>query len=516
MSQIDELRQIIVGDNAELLDELKQRIESVEQRTKDVAEVLPGAIEDRLDTDNRLVDSFKKPVSIGLKQAIRTEPDAYAEILYPVMAPSIRRAISQAISSMIATINQTIQSATSAQGIALRVESWRTGVPYGQLMLQRSLLFRVEHIYLIDRETSMCLREAQALGVHSLDGDAVSAMFTAIQSFVQDSFANDSSERLTEFKSDQFKVWITHGSSMMLACVISGDAPESLRQSMDDTLDDIHVEFANESADFNGDTSTFEGVEEHLNPLLQLQMKEDVDSIVKKEKKGPGPWIVGLLFSLGLIAILLMSFHRYSQLKTVEHFMREAPGIALTDAYWDGGQIVVEGLQDPDAEVPFAKLSNQGVDSDKVLLKTIPFRSLEFGMELQRFKKEFALPDGVQFGVNGQQISLYGQSPLQWLLDNDVRLRQLSADRRIDISNLSASLVSVTDRLEKDFNEDDLSNIVPVISIVQDRIVVELTGSMPEHALRQLNAMFARNHWVVVSAQSVSYTHLTLPTTSRV
>lgn len=501
MSQIDELRQIIVGDNAELLDELKQRLENVEKRTQDVAEVLPSAIENRLETDNRLVESFKKPVSLGLKQAIRNEPDAYAEILYPVMAPSIRRAISQAISSMIATINQTIESATSAQGIALRIESFRTGVPYAQLMLQRSLLFRVEHVYLIDRNTSMCIREAEALGVHSLDGDAVSAMFTAIQSFVQDSFANDDAERLTEFKSDQYKVWMAHGHSMMLACVITGDAPESLRESMYDTLDDVHVEFAQQSADFDGDTATFNGVEDHLNPLLKLQMKEDVDNIVKKDKKGIGSWLAGLALLCVLAVWVLFSFNRYSQLKTVEHYMRETPGIALTDSYWDSGQIVVEGLQDPGAEVPYEKLLSVGVERDEILLKTIPFRSLEFGMELQRFKKEFILPEGVEFGINDKQISLYGESPVQWLLDNDVRLRQLSADRRVDVSNLSASLISVKRLLEKDFSEDDLSNIVPVISFIEDRIVVELTGSMPEQSLRLLNAMFARNQWVAVTAK---------------
>jgi len=42
MSQIDELRQIIVGDNSELLNELKDRVESIDRRTRDVSEVLPA------------------------------------------------------------------------------------------------------------------------------------------------------------------------------------------------------------------------------------------------------------------------------------------------------------------------------------------------------------------------------------------------------------------------------------------------------------------------------------------
>ena len=39
MSQLEELRQIIVGADAEKLAELKERIENIESRTKDVLEV---------------------------------------------------------------------------------------------------------------------------------------------------------------------------------------------------------------------------------------------------------------------------------------------------------------------------------------------------------------------------------------------------------------------------------------------------------------------------------------------
>jgi len=499
MSQIDQLRQIIVGENADILDELKQRIESVEKRTKDVAEVLPAAIDERIKADNHLVDSFKEPVALSLKQAIQAEPDTYGEILYPVMAPSIRRAIAQAISSMMVSINRTIESATSAQGIALRLESIRTGVPYAQLMLQRTVLFRVEHIYLIDRETAMPISQMQALGVHSLDGDAVSAMFSAIQSFIQDSFADNETERLTEFKSDKYNVWVIHGSQMRLACVISGDAPESLRDSLYDTLDRIHVEYARESVDFDGDTSSFDGVDEHLSPLMQLQVKDDVDSIAKKEKTNM--WFPLLIVFVLLMSSALYSFNRYSKLKTVEHFFRETPGIALTDTYWDSGDIVIEGLQDPDAQVPYDRLIEQGIEKGDLAINTIPFRSLEFGMELQRFKKEFAFPSGVQLSVDDKTISIYGESPIQWLMDHDVRLRKLSADRRVDISNLSASLVSVSDMLERDFSEDDLQGLMPLVSLINDRLVVELSGTMPTQQLPLLNAMFARNYWVNITAE---------------
>ena len=80
MSQIDELRQIIVGGSAEQLAELANRIEDLEHRTNDVAEVLPPAIDLEVASGgDRLVDSLTRPVSMSLKRAVRSEPEEYAE-----------------------------------------------------------------------------------------------------------------------------------------------------------------------------------------------------------------------------------------------------------------------------------------------------------------------------------------------------------------------------------------------------------------------------------------------------
>jgi hypothetical protein len=105
MSQIDELRRIIVGDNSEQLSELKERVESIDVRTRDVVEVLAPAITQGLESSDDIIDALAKPVSEGLKRAIRSDTEEYADILYPGITSSIRLAISQAISSLLTTIN---------------------------------------------------------------------------------------------------------------------------------------------------------------------------------------------------------------------------------------------------------------------------------------------------------------------------------------------------------------------------------------------------------------------------
>jgi len=505
MSQIDELRQIIVGNSSEQLTDLKNRIEDLDRRTSDVAEVLSPAIDTELENGGeRLVSSLQEPVSRGIKQAIREEPKAYAEILYPVMAPSIRRAIAQAMSSLMITINRAIESATSVQGLRMRIQSMRTGIPYAELAMRKALLYRVEHVYLIDRETGMLINEVATEDSQSLDSDAVSAMFTAIQSFVQDSFSQDEGARLTDLKVGDHNVWVAHGTKLMLACVIQGDAPESLKDQLYDVLDNIRTEYATPIAEFDGDNRDFAGVALMMGPLLQLQLKDEKVVVTEGTRRTLVPLIL-LLLVAGYFTY--QWFVKSNGVATVEHYLREAPGIAPTDVYWDNDQIVVEGLKDPDAEIPFGTLASYDLPAEKLRLKMIPFRSLDVDMELQRFRQELVLPESVHLGVRGDKVYLHGKAPLLWLAENDVRIRQLSADRRLDITQLSASYESVSDILRANFMPRDLQGLRMSSIAVDQQEIVQIDGKLDASTLALLKAFFAGSHWVSVAAtQRVSST----------
>lgn len=497
MSQIDELRRILVGENAAHLSELKERIENVEQRTRDVAQVLPPAIDAGLKQDHRLVDALKAPVSQGLKEAIRTEPTAYAEILYPVMAPSIRRAIAQSISSLMVTINRTVESATSVSGLRMRIQSWRTGIPYAELALRKSLLYRVDHVFLIDRDSGLLVAEVASEDAQSLDSDAISAMFSAIQSFVQDSFSRDQSARLTDLKVGEHNVWVAHGSKMMLACVIFGDAPESLKTELYDALDGIHTEFATQVENFRGDSSAFVGLQAHIQPLLQLQLKEGEDDSDAAQAKSQLPIVLAIVAAFACAAYWL---DRNVSLATVEHHFRQTPGVAVIDVYWQGRDIVVEGLRDPDASLPFDTLAAYGIEPASLKLKTQPFRSLEPAMELQRFSQEFSLPNNVRLLENVDHISISGAAPITWLDENYARLRQLAEDGRLNIQQLRPSEPSVRSLLLGEFSAQELQALTLSADRYAGQSVIDIGGFASPSVLARLDSLFAGSHWIALSA----------------
>lgn len=499
MNQLDELRDIIVGDSAQQLEALVERIENVEKRTKDVAEVLSPAIDQQGD---KLAESLQKPVSLGLKRAIRSEPKEYAEILYPVMAPSIRRAIAQAISSMLVTINRTIESATTVQGLSLRYQSIRTGIPYAELALRNSVLYRVEHVYLIHRETGLAIEALHAEGIEAPDSDAVSAMFSAIQSFVQDSFSKNESGLLSGFNVGERNVWVANGPQTMLACVIRGDAPESLKTELYNTLDTIRTQYGNSLVDFNGDVSPFDGIDLHLQPLLLSELKEPEPTTHSDGKKpmSMGAAILTALLIFGSLFMLVRWTLGKSDIATVEHFLRDTPGVAATDVYWSDGKLLVEGLKDPDAIIPYETLKTYGIERDSLVLNMIPFRSLEVNMEIQRFRNELDLPPGVELLVQDGEILLKGRAPLIWLNSKGARLQQLAADRRLSVRPLAATHNSVSKALQQTLPYEAIKDLR--LSDVQDKIqtTVLISGSTDLTSLTLLRSLFAANDWVDVTA----------------
>ncbi len=498
MSQIDELRRIIVGGNSQELAELKHRIADLEHRTNDVAEVLSPAIDKELEKGGeRLVKSFKEPVSRSLKQAVRSEPAEYAEILYPVMAPSIRRAISQAISSLLLTINRSIESATSVNGLSTRIQSWRTGVPYAELALRQSLVYRVEHVYLIHRETGLLLAETSTSDAQTLDTDAIAAMFNAIQSFVQDSFTVDDDSKLTDLKVGDYNVWVAHGDKTMLACVISGEAPEALKHDLYDTLDLIRTNYASAVANFDGDTSQFTGADLTMQGLLQVQLKE-LDEKQVARQKNPSYWLAFILLAV-LAFFAIKWFQKQTMLDNVAYLLSHEPGVATTDVHWQDDKIVVHGLRDPDANIPYAKLEGYGISESQLDLQMIPFRSLELDMEMQRFKGELDLPTGVYLSERAGKIYLYGEAPFLWLQENDARIRQLAADRRIVISELSPSYESISDLLRQRFALPNLRNLKMGSLATEGQSILVIGGELDIENLAVLQAMFSGSSWVRIN-----------------
>ena len=254
------LRRLLVGPEQNRLDELTTEVRERHVSAADLAEHLPEAIVLRGKRDRQIGRALAPTVETALKESIRRNPREIATAIFPILGPAIRKSIAETMAALVRSINSAVEHSFSPRGIKWRIESWRTGAPYAQVVIKHALIYRVEQAFLIHSETGLLLAHATAPGLKVPDADLISGMLTAIQDFVRDSFRPAEGGMLRTFTVGEHTVQVEAGPLALLALVIRGQAPEAVLRKQQDTLETIHLQFATPLAEFSGDASQFTAV----------------------------------------------------------------------------------------------------------------------------------------------------------------------------------------------------------------------------------------------------------------
>ena len=406
-----ELRELILGTERRRLEELERRLDAGLVTREQLAELLPEAIALRSGRDRQLGRALAPTVESAIGESVRRNPRPIATAIFPVLGPAIRKAIAEALAGLVASINRTLEHSLSPRGLRWRLEAWRTGVPYGQIVLRHALVYRVEQVFLIHRDTGLLLAHAWAPDLPATDADLISGMLTAIRDFVADSFAREGEAGgLRRFSVGELTVMVEQGPQALLAAVVRGEAPDDLLSRLQDTLETAHLQYAGPLADFDGDTAPFATAR----PLLE----ECLATVVDGDRRPAGsrrawlPWAVAaalLLLVLGGLA--LRSRVRWDGALAR---LRAEPGIVVTEADRGWWRSSVAGLRDPTAPDPSALLAAAGLDTGRVAQRWEPYLSLRPELVLARARRALAPPGGVGLGLAGDTLRVTGTAPLQW------------------------------------------------------------------------------------------------------
>ena len=147
---------------------------------------------------------------------------------FPSLAPPCERPSHTRSRPLLRSINGVVEQRFSFRSLAWRWEAITTGKSFAEIVMLRSLLYRVEQVFLIHRSTGLLLAHRAADTAVVKDAAMVSAMLTAIQDFVQDSFGANQAEKLETMQVGEFTVWIQHGPSAILAGLLRGSPPIGL------------------------------------------------------------------------------------------------------------------------------------------------------------------------------------------------------------------------------------------------------------------------------------------------
>ncbi len=376
-----ELRAILLGPDREAWETMRQRLDNPSRRAEDIASVLAEAV--RLRSDAKLRRALQPLLEEALQLSVQSNPRMLADALFPIFGQAIRKAITSELDGMLQSLSQTLEQRFSWRSLRWRWESIRTGKPYAEIVLLRSLLYRVEQVFLIHRKTGLLLQYAAADTAETKDPEMVSGMLTAIQDFVHDSVSGAEGENLETVRMGEIGVVLTYGPDAILSGFVRGVAPRNLNRMFQDTLDVIERQKAQELHEFTGETSQFDSCRPRLEACLVGQGKPD-------KRRGTPRMAGALLFGVpALVIVALAGWWIYAaamerRWSNFAHRLSSEPGIVLTGFEKRAGTHFLTGLRDPLAADPASLLAAEDLPSGQATFHFEEYHSLQPRFAAQR------------------------------------------------------------------------------------------------------------------------------------
>lgn len=437
-----ELRDLLFGAD------LQARLENPKVLAEDVSNVLPEAIILRTMQDEQLTKAVVPTIEQAIHNSVKQDLNILSDALFPVMGPAIRKAVSTALKTLTESLNQTLDHSLSPQSIKWRLEAKQTGKSFAEVVLLRTLVYRVEQVFLIHKQTGLVLQHAVADAVAVQDADLVSAMLTAIQNFVQDSFNVSQEDALNTLEFGELTICIEQGPQAILAGVIRGNAPQALRLVFQSAIEKIHKQFRSALISFQGDNVPFEASKLYLEDCLQVQYQ------VKKDKPSPILWILicGIVCSLGIWGFFSIQ-ERQRWINFLDKLNSQS-GIVVVKAEKHNGKYFISGLRDPLAVEPVKLMQEAKLNPKTVISNWEPYISINSRFTTTRVKRLLQPPATVSLQVDNNGV-LYaaGSAPHQWIAQAKKLATSFPGVTQIQTKNLVEielqELQSTKEKLEK-------------------------------------------------------------------
>ncbi len=469
------LRELIVGPEKEKIEHIEHKITEIAHpvaTVEDVARSLPEAIRLRMAQDESLQSVLQPVTEQAIRQSVINNPKPLSEALFPIMGPAIRRSINHTISAMLQSMNQAMEHSFSIRGLRWRFEAMRTGKTFAEVVMLHTLVYRVEQVFIIHRESGLLIAHLATEPEMEEDADLISSMLTAVRDFVHDSFSPDAQADIENLSMGELQLLIAQAPDVMLVLVCRGTVPQELYTLMDERLEALQREYGREFARFDGDTSILIGIKQALRPLLLSKHHG-------QEKKGAVPVraliVLGLLFCgvagwLGYHAWLNSLWHDY-----VDR-LRVTPGIAVLHAAKDHGHYVLYGLLDAQATEP-RNLLPARLPVEQVEMHWRPYLSLEDEMILRRAVARLNPPTEVRLMVHDGVLQARGAAPEQWIELINEKGMQVPGVQQTDIQLRNMDLEPLPDKIRR------LLRPPATVQLLLDGLKLRAEGKATEHWL---------------------------------
>lgn len=425
-SEWEQLREILTGEERRQIEEILERLDNDEIHASEISRVLPEAMRLSAKYGNRLNEVLLPIIENSLHISIKRDPSVLVEALYGLIGPAARKAVFESIKGLLESFNTALESAFTLKGIKWRIESISSGRPYAEVVLIHSILYRVEQVFLIHKETGLLLQHVNADNIVAQDEDMVSSMLKAIQDFVNDSFELEGGDTLDTLNIGNMTVWTEQSPHAVLAAVIRGKPPESLRKTLVNTLENIHQDYNQNLKEFQGETDVFEPAVGDLVKCLKTQVKSEA-------KKTPVFAWVGIV----IIALLIGVFSYFqisNSLKWSDYINRikQENGLIILEEDRSMFGYEINGLRDPASVNPEKLLQEYNISRDNVDMKWTHYISTDPEIILRKANNIENKPNELYFTFEKGYLIATGKASEDWLSFAEKTITQIPGAKGFD------------------------------------------------------------------------------------
>ena len=405
---LDRLKELLLKSEKEQIQIIETRLDDPMIRAKEISQSLPEAISLSVLDNNRLSRVIQPVIDDSIRASVKKNPKALADAIFPALGPGLRKAISSIIMGMIQSLNQMLNHSFSIQGMKWRFEAFRTRKQFAEVILLHTLIYQVEQIFLIHGESGIVLEHVVAKDAIIQDPDLVSAMLTAIQDFVKDSFDTRDDLDTLRMGSDK-SVWIEKGEHALIATVIRGTPPLDMRINYRELIEEIHIKSGSALEKFDGDPLPFSIFREQLKDGLQFQEKKD-------HKRISPVLLCVFLVLLSLAGI--WGFNLFKADQVWHHYLDRLDvqkGLIVLSSQKKDGQYIISGLRDPMAIDPLSLL--QGEEKNRISIESRwqIFYSLDPQFVFNRAEQILKPPESIGLELSGNILIAKGQASRNWI-----------------------------------------------------------------------------------------------------
>ncbi|MEO8669888.1 MAG: hypothetical protein ABI411_01160 [Tahibacter sp.] len=448
MSDYERLRQLLLGDAEARLAAHARRLEAIERAHADIARQLPELLRESQQQGHTatLSAALAVPVANALGSAVRDQPQTIVDALFPVIGPAIRKAIAEALRDFSEGFNRALESSLSPRGLRWRFEAWRSGSSYADVVLRHSLSFRIDHLFLMQRDSGLLLLHRSAADLAQPDGDAIAGMLTAIGDFVRDSVAGDAGLRseatLGAASVGEHLLWLIEGPRANLAVFLRGVPPASLRALLAERLEHWHAETIPAPGEpSSGPLSPHSDSAQSwdLSALQRAAHRQDPTSSRPAKRRWP-LLLVAIVVLLGLGAWLWRGWMWHQHMTAIEQRLRDWPGLHLDRVESPQvGEVHIRGLLDPLAEAPGPALTEMLPLRSIVQMDLRGFVSTDPPLLLRRAEKILLPPASVRLEIREGRLLVRGEADAQWIAQIAERATRVAGIVDVDSSDLSVT-----------------------------------------------------------------------------